>query len=112
MGDAALTTTKQGGSLGAARQSSEAAHAAGIEAWGSEATYAQAHAAFGSELRQVGERSMMSFTTDLEKAKYFAGDGGTIYTAVINRSEGIWQTLEGAGESEVLIRHMIQASPL
>jgi hypothetical protein len=112
MSDAATQGFVEGGSIATANEASAAAHASGIQAWGSEAAYAEAHAAFGSELRQVGQRSMMSWTTDLETAKYFAGEGGTVYSTMIARGEGVWQTLEGAGESEVLIRHMIQAAPI
>lgn len=50
---------------------------------------------------------MISFTTDQETAKYFAG-GGPIYRAVIDPSEGIWQSLPGSGENEVLIPNMIE----
>ena len=61
MSDAArVGYVESGGSIAAARAASEAAHAAGIEAWGSEATYAQAHSAFGTEISQVGPRSMIS----------------------------------------------------
>jgi RHS repeat-associated protein len=112
MSDAARTTfMESGGSMRAALEASETAHANGIAAWGSEEAYAQAHAAFGTEISEIGPRSMISFTTDINVAKRFAGPNGTIYSATIKRSEGIWQTLPGAGESEVLIRHMIRVTP-
>lgn len=55
-------------------------------------------------------RSVMSFTTDPAIAKSFA-NGGTVYRATIEPSEGIRQSLPGAGESEVLIPNMIEAEP-
>lgn len=67
---------ESGGSVAAARAASEAAHAAGIQTWGSEAAYAEAHGAFGTELSQFRPRSMISVTTDPAIAKIFAGPGG------------------------------------
>ena len=40
-------------------------------------------------------------------AKDFAR-GGSVYRAMIEASEGVWQSLPGAGESEVLIPNMIE----
>jgi RHS repeat-associated protein len=100
---------ESGGSVAAARTASEAAHAAGIETWGSEAFYAGAHGAFGTELSQIGPRSMISVTTDPAIAKIFAGPGGRVFSAVVDPSILIPQTLEGAGESEFFIPHMFGA---
>ena len=110
MSDAARETYQQTGDVTATLSRSRDAHTAGIEAWGGEGYYAQAHGAFGTEMSQVGDRSMISFTTDPDRARYFAGESGTVFTAQVPRSQVIPQTLEGAGESEVLIRHMVQAT--
>jgi RHS repeat-associated protein len=110
MSDAArIGYVESGGSIAAARAASEAAHAAGIEAWGSEAAYAQAHSAFGTEISQVGRRSMISVTTDPAVAKMFAGPGGSVFSATVHPATLIPQTLPGAGESEYLIAHMFAA---
>jgi RHS repeat-associated protein len=112
MSDAAKAAyVESGGSVDAAMAASREAHAAGVAGWGSEGLYAQAHAAFGQELSQIGPRSMISFTTDTARAKHFAGPNGTVYKATVQAGEGIWQTLPGATESEVLIRHMIEVVP-
>lgn len=78
---------------------------------GSEDHYIQAHGAFGPGLNQIGGRSMMSFTTQPEGAAYFAGEEGAGFTAQVPQSGIIHQSLEGAGESEVLIRHMVPVTP-
>lgn len=110
MSDAARTAyMESGGSVDAAWTASEAAHAAGIEAWGSETDYAMAHGAFGQEISEIGPRSMISVTTDPAIAKLFAGPAGRVFSAVVDPSMLIPQTLEGAGESEFLIRHMFGA---
>jgi hypothetical protein len=110
MSDAArVGYVESGGSTAAARAASETAHSAGVQAWGSESAYVEAHGAFGTELSQVGSRSMFSVTTDPTVAKYFAGPGGRVFSAVVPRSVLLPQTLDGAGESEFLIRHMLGA---
>src|SRR5205823_1168352 len=112
MSDAAkVAYVESGGSVDAAMAASQEAHAAGIAEWGSEGLYAQAHAEFGTELSQIGPRSMVSFTTDPAVAKFFAGPNGTVFQATVRTGEGIMQTLPGATESEVLIRHMIEVVP-
>jgi hypothetical protein len=111
MSDAARVGYEESaGSISAAQASSEAAHAAGIESWGSEDAYAQAHAAFGTDLSQVGSRSMISVTTDIEQAKIFAGPSGQIFSTFVIPSILILPTLEGASESEYLIPHMFGAA--
>lgn len=90
---------------------SQEAHAAALKEWGSPDVLAQAHAEFGTEMQHAfGDRSVMSFTTDPEMAKYFA-EGGPVYRAMIHPREGIWQSLPGSGESEVLIPDMIKVDP-
>jgi hypothetical protein len=75
MSDAArVGYVESGGSVEAAQAASEAAHASGIQAWGSEGAYAEAHSAFGTELSQIGPRSMISVKTDPAVTKYFAGE--------------------------------------
>jgi hypothetical protein len=51
-------------------------------------------------MAQIGPRSMMSFTTDINVARSF---GSTVYAARVPRNQMIMQTLPGAGEAEVLI---------
>src|SRR5690348_15081429 len=98
MSDAARAGyVESGGSIEAARAASQAAQAAGIKTWGSEADYAEAHGAFGTELSQFGPRSMISVTTDPALAKIFAGPVGRVFSAVVDPSILIPQTLEGAG---------------
>jgi large repetitive protein len=100
---------ESGGSVDAAREASEDAHAAALSEWGSEDDLAQAHGLFGTELQQeYGPRSTISFTTNPDVAKIF---GSQLYSATISPSEGIWQSLPGAGESEVLIPNMIEVEP-
>lgn len=95
MSDAARTAyVESGGSIDAAWAASEAAHTAGIEAWGSEANYVMAHGEFGQEISEIGPRSMISVTTDPEIAKIFAGPAGRVYSAVVDPSLLIPQTLE------------------
>jgi hypothetical protein len=102
---------ESGGSLDDAMRASRDAHEAGIRAWGSENVYVQAHGAFGTELAEIGERSMISFTTDPAIAKQFAGPGGQVYQAIISRADVIFQSLPSVGEAEVLVRNMITVSP-
>jgi hypothetical protein len=111
MSEAAQRAYYEGGSVEDALGASQAAHFAALTEWGSPDDLAQAHSEFGTDTQQAyGPRSVMSFTTDPEMAKYFARGGG-IYRAMIHPSEGIWQSLLGAGESEVLIPNMIEVEP-
>lgn len=110
MSDAARTAYfDSGGSTEEATAASESAHAAGIEEWGSLDNYVQAHGEFNTQLSEIGPRSMISVTTDPARAKYFAGPGGTVFSAVVNPSVLVPQTIEGATESEFLILHMFGA---
>jgi hypothetical protein len=111
MSDTARRVYAETGSIDEALAASRRSHAAGIEAWGSEGLYAQAHGEFGTELSEIGERSMISFTTDPNVAKRFAGPNGTVWTTQVSPDDVIVQTLPGAGESEVLVRHMIGVEP-
>uniref|UniRef100_A0AAU2VWQ4 DUF6531 domain-containing protein n=1 Tax=Streptomyces sp. NBC_00008 TaxID=2903610 RepID=A0AAU2VWQ4_9ACTN len=111
MSQAAQRVYYQGGSVEDALRVSQEAHAAALKEWGSPDVLAQAHAEFGTEMQHAfGDRSVMSFTTDPEMAKYFA-EGGPVYRAMIHPREGIWQSLPGSGESEVLIPDMIKVDP-
>ena len=49
----------------------------------------------------------MSVTTDPNIAKSFAGSEGKVYEAYLPKSQLIEQTLDGAGESEYLIKFEI-----
>jgi hypothetical protein len=113
MSDVARTAyVESGGSIEAARLASQEAHAAAVEAWGSEADYAQAHGEWGGgDLSDVGPRTMISFTTDPDTARGFAGPDGVVWSTVLEPGQGIWQSLPGAGESEVLVPNMIEAVP-
>ncbi|WP_327349392.1 DUF6531 domain-containing protein [Streptomyces sp. NBC_01321] len=111
MSEAARRAYLEGGSVEDALRASQEAHAVALREWGSPEALAHAHAEFGTDMQKAfGDRSVMSFTTDPEVAKVFAR-GGPVYRAMINPSEGFWQTLPGAGESEVLIPHMIKVEP-
>ncbi|MEV6671809.1 hypothetical protein [Streptomyces sp. NPDC051162] len=111
MSEAAQDVYFTGGSVEDALRASQEAHSAALAEWGSAADLAQAHSEFGTDMQKAyGPRSVMSFTTDPEMAKYFAR-GGPVYRAMIHPSEGIWQSLPGAGESEVLIPNMIEVEP-
>ncbi|MET7729096.1 DUF6531 domain-containing protein [Streptomyces mirabilis] len=111
MSEAAQRAYFEGGSVEDALRASEEAHSSALAEWGSPDALAHAHSEFGTEMQQAyGPRSVMSFTTDPEVAKYFAS-GGPVYRAMIDPSEGIWQSLPGAGESEVLIPNMIKVEP-
>ncbi|MCX5125514.1 polymorphic toxin-type HINT domain-containing protein [Streptomyces sp. NBC_00347] len=109
MSDAARSTYAGTGSMDEAMRASQQAHGDALAAWGSLDDYVQAHGSFGTEMAQIGPRSMMSFTTDINVARGF---GGTIYAARIPRSQMILQTLPGAGEAEVLVPHMIAVTRL
>jgi hypothetical protein len=52
---------------------------------------------------------MISVTTDPATAKLFAGPGGRVFSAVVDPSILIPQTIEGATESEFLIPNMFGA---
>ena len=92
---------------------SQAVHNQAVVIWGSEEAYVEAHGLYGSGLRSLsGPRTMISFTTDLQVAEDFAGEGGTVFAATVPRSSLLPQTLPGANESEVLLRHMVPVSIL
>ncbi|MFE7106288.1 hypothetical protein ACFU98_11970 [Streptomyces sp. NPDC057575] len=111
MSQAAQRAYSEGGSVEDALRVSQEAHASALAEWGSPDALAPAHAEFGTDMQKAfGDRSVMSFTTDPERAKYFA-EVGSVYRAMIHPSEGIWQSLPGAGESEVLIPSMIKVEP-
>ncbi len=111
MSEAAQRAYFEGGSVEDALRASQEAHSSALAGWGSPDELAQAHSEFGTEMQQAyGPRSVMSFTTDPEVAKYFAR-GGPVYRAMIGPGEGIWQSLPGARESEVLIPNMIKVEP-
>ena len=51
-------------------------------------------------------RTLVSVTTDRAEAlNKFAGENGTVYSGLASRLSLIPQTLEGAGESEYLLRY-------
>lgn len=112
MSEAAQRGFVEGGdSVEAGLQASQDAHTAALSEWGSADNLAQAHGEFGTEMQQAyGPRSVISFTSNPDMAKYFA-NGGPVYRAMIHPSEGIWQSLPGSGESEVLIPNMIEVEP-
>ncbi|MCK9923673.1 DUF6531 domain-containing protein [Frankia sp. AgPm24] len=104
MSDAALHAYGATGDLSAALRISQEAHQAGIAAWGSEPAYAEAHVMFGTDIDEIGEKSMISFTADPGVAKRFA-NGGVVYSTTINPGDGI--VIPNSSDSEILIRHMI-----
>jgi RHS repeat-associated protein len=115
MSEAARAGYEEGGqSIEAAQAASEAAHAEGVASSGSESAYAEAHSTDGIEFGRAGNRSMISFTEDINVARRFAnhnGANGTIYQATVRAGQFIRQTLPGSTECEILIRHMIPVSP-
>ncbi len=108
MSEAAQRVFMEGGTVEEALRVSEEAHTGAIADWGNEDMLAQAHSAFGTEIQQAfGPRSVMSFSTDVKVAEEFAR-GGPVYRALVSPQNVTWQSLEGAGESEVLVRNMIK----
>jgi hypothetical protein len=99
---------ESGGSVDEAAKAGKEAHAKDLAEWDGENDLAQAHSEFGTDMREFGPKSTMSWTTDPEVAKSFA-NGGRIYRATIDPSEGIWQSLPTSTESEVLVPNMIGA---
>ncbi|MGW1076205.1 putative T7SS-secreted protein [Streptomyces sp. NPDC002537] len=111
MSQAAQDAYMQTGSVDAALQASREAHTGALAEWGDADTLAQAHAEFGTDMQEAyGPRSVMSFTTDPDRAKFFA-DGGTVYSTSIHPDDGIWQTLPTSTEQEILIPHLIKVKP-
>lgn|GEM_PF-5499712 len=106
MSDATRRAYMETGSLEEAYKATEPIHNDWLKIWGDENTYVQAHGEFGIELpKDFGlDRTMMSVTTDPSVAQRFAGEYGKVYEAQIPSSQLIPQTLEGAGESEYLIK--------
>jgi filamentous hemagglutinin len=106
MSDATRRAYMETGDLSEAYKSSELTHNEWLKIWGDENTYVQAHGEFGTELPQAFglDRTMMSVTTDSNVARYFAGENGKVYEGLIPRSQLIPQTIDGAGESEYLIK--------
>jgi hypothetical protein len=90
------------------RLASGAAHDVHLASWGSADWYVQAHGEFGHQISMIAPRSLISFTTDPNVAAHYAGAGGRIFSITVPRSSLIFQTLPGAGEAEVLVKHMIR----
>ncbi|MCL1790400.1 MAG: hypothetical protein FWG40_03425, partial [Peptococcaceae bacterium] len=86
---------------------SRSTHNKWIRVMGNETKYVQEHARLGGELsaRYGMDRTLISVTTDPKIARQFAGEGGTIYSGLVPRSQLIPQTLPGATESEMLLRY-------
>ena len=106
LSDAAQETYQETSSLVAAYASAAVTHLKWNALWGSELFHAQAHGAFGIEMERAFDmkRTFVSVTTSLEKARFFAGPLGKVYTAIVPRWEMVPQTFPGAGEGEWLIR--------
>ena len=103
--EARETYFSSGSNLGLAYLNAAVTHQRWNNYWGNEITHAQAHGAFGQEMKVFTgwNRTFVSVTTKLERARYFAG-GGKVYSAIVPRWEMIPQTLGGANEGEWLIR--------
>ena len=106
LSDAGQQAYMSTGSLDDAYASSAATHQNWVDIWGGENNYAQAHGAFGTELSpSFGlDRTWVSVTTDPDIAASFA-NGGTVYSGQVPLSSLVPQTLDGAGESEYLLRN-------
>ena len=88
--------------LQAAKRASETAHSHQIKEWGSLEQYIQAHGEFGTELTEIGQRSLISFTTDANKI----GDWGKyIIELKVKKADIHPQTLPTSNEAEVLLKH-------
>ena len=106
MSDATRNLYFETGNLDVAYEQSGAIHDNWLRIWGNQNDYVQAHGAFGTELSQAFglDRTFMSVTTDPDVARRFAGPNGQVFEAYIPKYQLIEQTLEGAGETEYLIK--------
>ncbi len=96
--------------LNIAQKASETAHLNQLKIWWDSLNYyVQAHGEFGRELSVFGNRSMISFTTDLARATWFASNSptGKVISTLVLKSLLIPQTLPGSTESEFLVLHML-----
>lgn len=50
------------------------------------------------------DRTFISTTTDLNRARYFAGENGVVYKVTVPKSSVIFQPNPNSTENEVLIR--------
>jgi hypothetical protein len=89
-------------SLQKALQVSKQAHTLQMNAWGTLDQYARAHAEFGLDMRDIGQRTLVSTTTD--PRLYF---GEYKFELKVKKSDVHIQTLETSTESEVLLIHGI-----
>jgi RHS repeat-associated protein len=83
---------------------SKYAHAKQIHEWGTLDQYIRAHGEWGQELKEIGQRSLISFTTNAEKATEWGFNSNKIIIHIrIPKSQAIQQTLETSTELEYLI---------
>ncbi|HEX6100516.1 MAG TPA: SpvB/TcaC N-terminal domain-containing protein [Thermoanaerobaculia bacterium] len=90
------------------RVASEAAHQQQLRAWGSLEDYVRAHGEFGTELREIGQRSLISFTESEAVARSTFAQGGAVIETNVLKAVAVPQLIEGATEAEFLIPHMIR----
>ena len=106
LSEEARETYRSTGSITLAYSKAAITHQKWNTIWGNELFHAQAHGIFGVEMgRSYGmNRTFLSVTRNLNTARFFAGAGGKIYTAIVPRWQMVPQTYRGAGEGEWLIR--------
>jgi len=92
-------------SLAEALRASRAAHKKQLAHWGTLGKYVEAHGLRGTEIRAVGQRSMISLTTDPTVAPTF---GKYVMSGEVPSKLLLPQTIPGATESEMLALHLIQ----
>jgi hypothetical protein len=85
-----------------------AAHQKNVEHFGSEGAYVEAH---GHNQDAPAGRTLISFTTSRRVAEYFSR-GGSVYSAQVRRGDLMPQTIEDAGEFELLSSVRVRAKKL
>ncbi len=106
LSDAAIDGFYETGSIPGAMNYASKIHEKWIRIFGSEARFVEEHAIRGDEMqREFGlRRTFMSTTTDIERAKYYAGEHGVVYTGLVPESLLFKQTLKTSTESEFLVK--------
>jgi RHS repeat-associated protein len=94
-----------------ARKASQKAHKVQLDFWGSLDEYVRAHSGAPDDVRQIGVRSMIFFTTKSKEVnRFMTSESGIIVTREIPYPYALImpQTWETSNESEVLVLHMIK----
>lgn len=102
-----INTAKRAEGIEKAKTASEIAHAEQVQRFGSLSEFVKAHAGKGTEIG--GQKTLISFTTDPQRALYFANYGGKpgrVFSVTIPKSQAIFQTYSEGSEAEVLVPHI------